>query len=264
MRPRLPALPVTHENKLWLATFVGLAAMATYATVGAVTMQLSPRTLPFGIVDHFIPLLPWTFWIYATVYLIYAASCVLQRDLYTYQIFIYGYGIANLASSAIFIIVPTTFPRELYSIDHSQQITSCSAQALAWFRTIDHPTNCLPSMHVGCSVLATLPFHGHRPKLFLLFSAWTAGIALTTLSTKQHYFIDVVGGLALGLVSYHLARILLSKETIGNSDVADAEHDETTSPAENATTESATKDVRFPLTHYGKDLRPSRCGRTSG
>jgi membrane-associated phospholipid phosphatase len=187
---------------------VGLWATVLYATVGAVAMTLSPRVLPFVVADDWIPLMPWTFWIYATVYFIYAVACIIQDDMNCLRDFLHGYIIANLISSAVFLIFPTTFPRELFALSQQEQAHSFSAQALAWFRAFDKATNCFPSMHVACAVLSALGFYGRRPRTFLILSLWALAIALATMSTKQHYFVDVISGLLLGVASYRLAASL--------------------------------------------------------
>jgi len=39
-------------------------------------------------------------------------------------------------------------------------------------------------------------------RIGLLFLLWTAAIALSTLTTKQHYVMDVLSGFAIATVSY--------------------------------------------------------------
>lgn len=196
---------ITEKNKLWLALLVGTFAMTSYKIAGEVTMHLDPRMLPFSALDRAVPLLPWTFWIYLSVYGIYISSCLLQKDLQVFGRFLLSYLIGYGLSTIFFVLYPTTFPRELFPLDG---VDGASAAGLAWFRALDRPTNCLPSMHVASCVMVTLPFRGKRPVLFGLFSFWTLAISVATLTTKQHYLVDVVTGALFGLACYAAASYL--------------------------------------------------------
>ena len=198
-------LLITQRNRLWMAAAFGFAAMALYGVVGAATEELSPTVLPFWAIDRGTPLIPWTFWVYATIYLIYAAACLLLDDLRALRAFLTSYAIANVLSSVVFLAFPTTFPRDLFPVGVSQLSEPVSSQALAWFRTVDRPTNCFPSMHVGCATLSALAFRRRQPRLFIVFAVWASAISVATMTTKQHYFIDVIGGATLGVASYWIA-----------------------------------------------------------
>ena len=200
---------LTKKNRLWVATYVGLGVTALYALVGALTVRMPARHVPLTVVDSMVPFLPWTFWIYGSVYFIYAASCILQDDLFRLRVFLYAYLLATVVSSLIFLALPTTYPREPFPVDPS----GWTGAALTWFRLIDPPTNCFPSMHVGSATLATLAFYPTRKKTFWFFSCWTLLIAIGTLTTKQHYFADVLGGLTLALACHRAALAYLQRST---------------------------------------------------
>jgi membrane-associated phospholipid phosphatase len=199
-RASLFSLPLTEKNKLWMALAVGTFAMTTYKIAGEVSLRNNPRLLSFSNLDLAIPFVPWTVWIYMSVYLIYLASVLLQRDLAVLGRFLGSYIIAYGIAMFFFVLYPTTFPRELFPIPEG---SGASGKVLEYFRLTDRPTNCLPSLHVSSCVMVTLPFWSRRPKLFFIFSLWTLAISVTTLTTKQHYFIDVVTGGLFGAICYH-------------------------------------------------------------
>lgn len=198
------ALPLlaTEKNKLGLTLLVGSLTVALYGIAGEVAVHLEPRILSLTAWDKKIPLVPWTFWIYSSVYFIYLTSCAVQKDLENFSKFLYGYVFAYTVSALFFILFPTTFPREAHPLPSGTG--ELTAQAFTWFRSIDHPTNCFPSMHVGSCVMSAMPFYRRRPTVFFLFAVWALAISLTTLTTKQHYLVDVVGGAAFGLFCHLL------------------------------------------------------------
>ncbi len=70
----------------------------------------------------------------------------------------------------------------------------------------DAPYNCFPSIHVLNALLATVFFCKYNKALSIRIFAWASCIviSLSTIYTKQHYFLDVVGGVFLGLFMYFL------------------------------------------------------------
>jgi len=211
MRITLLKLPLTPRNRLWFAAAVALWVTLVYGLVGQWSLHLSPRTLPLSRIDRWVPFWPDSFWVYASIYLVYALSCILQRELKTFRVFLYAYSLAYVGSALFFLAYPTTFPRQLFPVTVSDT-ASLGAQGLSWFRTFDHPTNCLPSMHVASVTMAALPFYGQKRKTFVAFAVWGTAIAVSTLTTKQHYVIDVVAGSLYGWVCYRGAHWLFSHD----------------------------------------------------
>lgn len=59
----------------------------------------------------------------------------------------------------------------------------------------DKPGNTFPSLHVATTVLGALRLrHRRGGALWLL---WAALISVSTLTVKQHFLVDVLGGLAV-------------------------------------------------------------------
>lgn len=198
------SLVVTPRNKLWLGAAVALITILLYWFSGFMAETMSPRVLPLSPIDRLVPLLPGTVWIYLSIYFVYAASCILQKDLEAYAKFLRSYLLAYLGSTLIFLLFPTTFPRELFALQTGPGATT-SERVLVLFRLWDRPTNCLPSMHVASAVLAALPFRDRQPRLFVAFLIWAAAIGVTTVTTKQHYVIDVVAGVLFGWLCHRFA-----------------------------------------------------------
>jgi membrane-associated phospholipid phosphatase len=75
---------------------------------------------------------------------------------------------------------------------------------------VDEPANCFPSAHVLYAILgATLVGHGGASPPVRIATWLLAGaVAITTVTTGQHYFIDVAGGVGAALLGYGAARLL--------------------------------------------------------
>lgn len=153
--------------------------------------------------DKRIPLKPAWIWIY----LLYYPFCflpllfpgVLQDNRIFYQV-ISGLLFQFAMAWAIFYFLPTRIPHPDVHGDFP------SARALKGLYAVDIGYNIFPSLHVAnviyvsCVATRFLPA-GWSASLFLI----SALISASTLYIKQHYFLDVPAGLALGVLSYWLA-----------------------------------------------------------
>lgn len=69
---------------------------------------------------------------------------------------------------------------------------------------VDNDANCCPSFHTSFAVLAALLVARAAPSRAITFATAivAAAICITTITTGQHYAIDVVGGIACAVASY--------------------------------------------------------------
>ena len=169
--------------------------------------------LPLSELERDIPMLDWTIWIYAATFpLIFKMVYEIQCEQAFNKAF-YSFYILLALSIVVFIIYPVAYPREMYPLMPGQTLH----YSMFWLiRSIDAPTNCFPSLHVSLSYLFSFfVFHESRSKGIFYFLFATA-IAVSTLTTKQHYIVDVVAGfiLAFGvyIVFYHFTEIKMENE----------------------------------------------------
>lgn len=201
-------LRFSREYKMRTAWIVGIFASILYGAVGRITLHLSPQQLEFSAIDRAVPLVPWTLWPYLSIYLIYFVSSYFQKDARRFSIFVVAFALAYCIASVIFLLYPTHLPREFLDLSSEPGM---NAKMLQLFYHIDKPTNCLPSLHVGTAVICIFPFLGRRPFLAGLFAIWALIIAVSTLTTKQHYFVDTITGALFGGVCYLLAAWLVRR-----------------------------------------------------
>jgi membrane-associated phospholipid phosphatase len=80
-----------------------------------------------------------------------------------------------------------------------------SAAFLAAVQRIDPPGNVFPSLHVAHTTLLATLLLRDRPVLGRIAVLMATLLALSTLTTKQHFLADVVAGYALAFAGRALA-----------------------------------------------------------
>ena len=88
---------------------------------------------------------------------------------------------------------PTTYPRPVY-LPQSNSIIQLAMDMVA---AGDMPTNCFPSMHVALTAICAWNLRRKSRLLYGSFAAWAILIFLSTMTTKQHYFVDILGGIGV-------------------------------------------------------------------
>src|SRR5262249_48360591 len=119
----------------------------------------------------------------------------LCRDTLNLNKYLYSFISLQAVSVLIFMLWPTTYPRDHYPIPPGLDYWT----NLAWvtLRAGDTPGNCCPSLHVSSVLLCGMLFMNEQRKKLPFFLTWGILISLSTLTTKQHYIVDVVTGLAM-------------------------------------------------------------------
>ena len=177
---------------------IAAAAMSINAVLYLVPNHLQlvqPHQLWWTPVDASVPFLPGTVWIYFSDYLLVSMAFLVSESWDEVKRFVRAYFVLLAIGAVIHFAWPTVFPRDAFPITGD----ALSARALSSLRGVDAPTSCLPSMHVAGSYLAAFSLWHRRRSLFAGFVAWATGVAVSTLTTKQHYLVDVVTGLGLAV-----------------------------------------------------------------
>ena len=192
---------LTPQNKYKMALVCTVIVSLVYLVPNHLPIY-EPATLRFSWIDHAVPFVPNTFWIYMSEFLMYIVAYTLAKDLRNANQFIYAFiGLFSICS-VIFLFFPTTFPRQDYPLPES--LNTFTYKSFYFFRLLDRPTNCLPSLHVASTYLTSFIFLNEQKEKFKYFFIWATLIAISTLTTKQHYFIDVVAGFFTAIVIYFI------------------------------------------------------------
>ncbi|MBI2027155.1 MAG: phosphatase PAP2 family protein [Deltaproteobacteria bacterium] len=148
-----------------------------------------PKLLPLNFIDQYFGFHPWTVWIYMSDYLLIFMPLFFVHDEAFFKTMTRAFVWNFVIHFTIFFFFPTTMIR-LALVE--QNFTNTVFSLL---RMIDSPVNCFPSQHVSLCFLVACCFWHYRRNLSIVFFLWATLIALSTLTTKQHYFWDVLGGL---------------------------------------------------------------------
>jgi membrane-associated phospholipid phosphatase len=193
---------LVHQLTFSLRLRAVLAASLVHVTVYSAANHWplgTPRLLTLTAFDQAMPFLPLTAFAYVSAYaLVFVAFLSLRREASQVR-FLEVFIACVLAAGFIHWALPTTYPRALYPL--TDDVTAPARALLSLVRAFDTPNSCLPSLHVAISLASAGLVRRERPLLFLGLMAWALVIVVSTLTTKQHYLVDVVSGAALALVS---------------------------------------------------------------
>lgn len=159
----------------------------------------APRPVPYLFIDHAIPFNPHWVWVYILTYLYSPLTLLILSEEKRVRGFFWTHLFLILISSIIYFLYPTLLSRDPYPIIGQ----GLSEFALELTRSIDRPLNCLPSLHVGFSTIATFWIYNEK-KLWGLWGAlYTLLMIYSIIATRQHVFLDAVTSLALsGLIIF--------------------------------------------------------------
>lgn len=111
--------------------------------------------------------------------------------------------ISRVVCGAIFVILPTTNVRpELAD-------SGFFNEAMKFIHFMDQPYNLFPSIHCLVSIMCYLGVMGNK-KVSRVYRIFALGFAIlifiSTQLTKQHYIVDIAGGVAVAAVCFYITK----------------------------------------------------------
>lgn len=197
-----PTLDTLSEHPLGRVVLAAVTIFNFLIVYRYVNEMMPPRVDFYIPLDAAIPFLPWTIFIYMSMYLLFAFAAVYVEG----KAFLRGLGVlvvVCIISLLFFVVFPAHYPRPDPSIIQNPLIEQMFVNMFAF----DSPGNTFPSLHVGTTTTAVLMLR--KTKLRWFFAVWGALICLSTLTVKQHFIADVAGGIALACLVFYCARKLL-------------------------------------------------------
>lgn len=147
--------------------------------------------MPIWKIDELIGFNSEHIWIYNSLHLFLIIVTFRYSNRRKLLQFTKGIVLIATISFAIFLLFPT-------------EIVRPSPQNTSWFYQIlirlDGTTNAFPSLHVSLALFALYSLikdQENRIIDHIIYCVWCSAIIFSTLSTKQHVFIDIIGGACL-------------------------------------------------------------------
>lgn len=167
------------------------------------TPSYPTTVMPFTFLDRLIGFQPLALPMYLSLWVYVSlppALLATRRELY-------GYGMAMagtcLAGLIVFYLWPTAVP--------AAHIDWALYPDVDFLKSMDASGNACPSLHVATAVFSGIWLHhllrrfGAPPWILIFNWTWCIGIVYSTLATRQHVAVDVLAGLALGVLGAYLS-----------------------------------------------------------
>lgn len=179
----------------WIVLFFWLYfGVMRYPAPGA-----AMQPMPFTFVDAWVGVHEWALVPYASLWVYASLAPALLKDPPELWTYVRSALILCLIGLACFWVFPTQVPA--FGIDWQQH------PWLEFLKSRDVNGNACPSLHVGFAVLSaafirnTLLQVGAPLPVRLFNHAWAAIVVWSVLATRQHVFVDVLGGVAAALLA---------------------------------------------------------------
>lgn len=147
--------------------------------------------------DRSFPLRPEWSVVYGSLFLAALLPVLVVHQQELVRRTINAFLMAWLVAFAFFIAYPT-----VGSQSEEVAVEGFSTWLLQAIYASDHPYNCFPSLHVAQCFLAALACHRVHRGVGAVAGVWAFLVGLSTLYTKQHYVLDVLGGMGLAYVAF--------------------------------------------------------------
>jgi len=212
IEPVLNKMPWYHQAAAVVSKHIYLKSVGTMLFIGVffgayfylLKFPSYPSTvMPFTGLDRLIGFVPQTLPLYLSLWVYVSlppALLATRRELYGYGLSITATCISGLL---IFYFWPTVVPAA--HIDWSQY------PDMDFLKNMDASGNACPSLHVTTAVFSGIWLHhllrrfGAPLWILIVNSGWCIGIVYSTMATRQHVVLDVLAGLALGVLAAQLS-----------------------------------------------------------
>jgi len=154
--------------------------------------------------DRGVPIIPVFVIIYFVCYAFWAINYIIIGRIGREHCmrFVFADISSRCVCLAFFILIPTTNIRpEIFGNGIGEQL-------LRHLYSIDHPENLFPSIHCLVSWFCFIGIRGQKqvPRWYRIFSCvFAIMVCLSTQFTKQHYIIDLFGGIIIAELTYYIA-----------------------------------------------------------
>ncbi len=190
------------KNNRILVYLILQTVVASLYYLGSFITLFDAKIISLTAIDHYVKPHFLAVWIYMSFFLLLFLTVYLsnKKDMILFIKLI-------LMNSIISLIVFIFFPTFIIDSDYYmlQKESPISFKVLSFVIDNDVRSNCFPSLHIANSLLATFFLLRIKNKLLSFISCiWFLLITWSVLSTGQHYFYDILGGVLLSIITYFI------------------------------------------------------------
>jgi membrane-associated phospholipid phosphatase len=160
---------------------------------------LQPHIFSLGYIDQAIGFHPGAIYLYQSVYLLLPVFPFLAETRHELALFAKGFLLLCLVCFAVFLVFPVLGPRPQHAIGN---------RMMELLYSYDKNLNTFPSLHAGLAVYSA--FFGFSLSrncqelrwLVMAGTIWAVAILISTVATRQHYFVDIPPAIALAWIAH--------------------------------------------------------------
>jgi membrane-associated phospholipid phosphatase len=195
----LGALPGLLTFVVWRSQLASaLVSLAPMYFVIAILTRTRQTYTPELALDRAVSLQPAWMIVYGSLYVfVVILPLLVVRERALIRRAMQAYLMVMIVAYTGFLLYPTSGP-----IRADVPADGFAAWTLGLVYSIDPPYNCFPSLHVAYAFVSALACYRIHRGVGTVAVLWAALIGVSTLSTRQHYVVDVIAGSAIAFVAY--------------------------------------------------------------
>lgn len=208
------ALPGTVAYLAWRTVFASalVSLLPAYFAIAEINHN---RTLhmPAIAVDSAVSLQPGWMVVYGSLYVFVLLPLLVVRDEQLFRRTLQAWVTVLIVAYVGFLVYPTVAPRPARVLAEG-----FAAWSLQLNYALDSRYNCFPSLHVAHSFVSALASYRVHRGVGIAAVVWASLIGVSTLYTKQHYALDVIGGALVAYIAYVVFLRSYPRQRIAESD----------------------------------------------
>ena len=210
----LGALPGIVAFMAWRTALASalVSLVPLYFGIGATTLG-RPLHTPEVALDRAVPLQPAWMLVYGSLYVFVLLPLLVVRQGQLFRRAMQAYLMVLTIAYIGFVAYPTVGPRPAEALGEG-----FSAWSLRLQYSLDWRYNCSPSLQVAHSFVSALTSYRVHRGLGVAAIFWASLIGVSTLYTKQHYVVDVIGGTLIAYMAYVVFLRRYPREVVAERD----------------------------------------------
>ena len=197
----------------WYTIITLILAMALpYSVINQIMGYFDRSVLdPITPIDNMVPFIGWSFVVYLSLYLYYPAAAWFGRDNESRIREMFAFYQSLFVMTWFVYLIFILFPTEIYIREQiPESVRSGEGFWGFWYGDLMHktdmPYNAWPSLHVTQSLMIVMLLRYWNIvsgwKEFLTWIAWI-GLCISVMTTKQHFFFDLLSGIITGIICWY-------------------------------------------------------------